>query len=76
MTGLRALSTFSIAARDPVRDDWGAAVQSNYLAVGALVPFVRAGVGVVLTQATASRSLAEAALAALTEGMASQDVLA
>ena len=70
------MSTFSIAAWDPVRGDWGAAVQSNYLAVGALVPFVRAGVGVVLTQATASRPLALAALAELQAGQGAARALA
>jgi len=76
MARVPPLSTFSIAAWDPVRQDWGAAVLSNYLAVGALVPFVRAQVGVVLTQATASRPLAEAALAGLAEGLAADEVLA
>lgn len=71
MVRVPPLSTFSIAAWDPVRQDWGAAVLSNYLAVGALVPFVRAQVGVVLTQATASRPLAGPS-----EGLSADEVLA
>lgn len=43
-------STFSIVARDPANGDLGVAVQSKFLAVGAVVPFARAGVGAVATQ--------------------------
>ncbi|MGC9334134.1 MAG: DUF1028 domain-containing protein, partial [Anaerolineae bacterium] len=32
-------STFSIVAYDPERQEWGVAVQSKFLAVGALVPW-------------------------------------
>ncbi len=43
--------TFSITARCPRSGQFGVAVASKYLAVGAAVPFVRAGVGAVATQA-------------------------
>lgn len=43
--------TFSITARCPRTGQFGVAVASKYLAVGAVVPFVRAGVGAVATQA-------------------------
>jgi uncharacterized Ntn-hydrolase superfamily protein len=43
--------TFSIAAFDPENGDVGVAVQSKYFAVGAVVPWARAGVGAVATQA-------------------------
>lgn len=43
--------TFSITARCPRSEQFGVAVASKYLAVGAAVPFVRAGVGAVATQA-------------------------
>ena len=46
--------TFSIVARDPVTRDLGVAVQSRFLAVGAVVPWAAAGVGAVATQALAN----------------------
>jgi uncharacterized Ntn-hydrolase superfamily protein len=44
-------STFSIVALDPANGDLGIAVQSKFLAVGSVVPWARAGVGAVATQA-------------------------
>ena len=43
--------TFSIVAADPASGEVGCAVQSKYLAIGAVTPWVRAGVGAVATQA-------------------------
>jgi uncharacterized Ntn-hydrolase superfamily protein len=43
--------TFSIVATDPATGEVGCAVQSKYLAIGAVTPWVRAGVGAVATQA-------------------------
>ena len=43
--------TFSIVAADPATDEVGCAVQSKYFAIGAVTPWVRAGVGAVATQA-------------------------
>ncbi len=45
------VATFSIVAVDPLSGQVGVAVQSKYLAVGAVVPWARAGVGAVATQA-------------------------
>ncbi|WP_033294105.1 DUF1028 domain-containing protein [Amycolatopsis jejuensis] len=42
--------TYSIVARDPATGEIGVAVQSHYFGVGSLVPWARAGVGVVATQ--------------------------
>lgn len=42
--------TFSVAGRDPRTGDIGVAVASKFLAVDALVPFVKSGVGAVATQ--------------------------
>jgi uncharacterized Ntn-hydrolase superfamily protein len=44
-------STFSICAADPATGEVGCAVQSKYFAVGTVVPWARAGVGAVATQA-------------------------
>src|SRR5262245_19391639 len=38
-------NTYSLVAYDPERQEWGVVVASKYLAVGAAVPFARAGVG-------------------------------
>jgi len=46
--------TYSIVALDPATGDLGVAVQSKFLAVGAVVPWARAGVGAIATQAFAN----------------------
>lgn len=43
--------TLSIVAADPTTGEVGCAVQSKYLAIGAVTPWVRAGIGAVATQA-------------------------
>jgi uncharacterized Ntn-hydrolase superfamily protein len=43
--------TFSIVAADPEAGEVGCAVQSKYFSVGSVVPWARAGVGAVATQA-------------------------
>ena len=55
-------STFSIVAFDPDTGDFGVAVQSKFLAVGAVVPWARAGVGAIATQAHANVSFGPAGL--------------
>ncbi|WFU71485.1 DUF1028 domain-containing protein [Bradyrhizobium sp. CB2312] len=42
--------TYSIIARDPITGELGVASQSHYFALGRVVTFARAGVGVVATQ--------------------------
>lgn len=61
--------TFSIVAADPRTGDVGVAVQSKFLAVGALVPWVKAGVGAVATQAFADVTLGPRGLALLARGV-------
>ncbi len=51
MRGERITATFSIVATDHVTGEVGCAVQSKYFAVGTVVPWVKAGVGAVATQA-------------------------
>ncbi len=51
---MRVVATFSIVAFDPETSALGVAVQSKFLAVGAVVPWARAGVGAVATQALAN----------------------
>ncbi len=62
------LSTFSIVARDPDTDDLGVATQSRFIAVGAVVPWAKAKVGAVATQAAANVSYGPRGLALLEEG--------
>ena len=51
---MRVVATFSIVASDPDTEALGVAVQSKFLAVGAVVPWARARVGAVATQALAN----------------------
>jgi uncharacterized Ntn-hydrolase superfamily protein len=50
----KIVATFSIVGFDPETDSLGVAVQSKFLAVGSVVPWGRAGVGAVATQAMAN----------------------
>jgi uncharacterized Ntn-hydrolase superfamily protein len=61
--------TFSIVAADPGAGDWGVAVASKFPAVGAVVPWARAGVGAIATQAYANTSFGPAGLALLERGL-------
>jgi len=60
--------TYSIVAADPDAREVGCAVQSRYFAVGAAVPWVRAGVGAVATQAFALSASGPRLLDALAAG--------
>jgi uncharacterized Ntn-hydrolase superfamily protein len=46
--------TFSIVAADLDRGEWGVAVQSKFICVGAVVPWAEAEVGAIATQALAN----------------------
>jgi uncharacterized Ntn-hydrolase superfamily protein len=67
--------TFSIVAADPVREEWGVAVASKFLAVGAVVSFAEAGVGAVATQAWANVAFGADGIALLSAGRSAEDVL-
>jgi uncharacterized Ntn-hydrolase superfamily protein len=69
------VNTFSIVAHDPGRKEWGVAVASKYLAVGAVVPFAKAGVGAVATQAYVNVSYGPRGLELLAEGKSAEEVL-
>ncbi len=53
--------TFSIVAHDPASQSWGVAVASKFLAVGAVVPWGRAGTGAIATQANANLTYGQTA---------------
>ncbi|BDG60667.1 DUF1028 domain-containing protein [Caldinitratiruptor microaerophilus] len=69
------VATFSIVARDPVAGEWGVAVQSRFLAVGAVVPWARAGVGAIATQSFANTTYGPKGLELLAGGLSAQEVL-
>ncbi len=74
--GALRLSTFSIAARDPLTGMLGVAVSSKAFSAGSLCPFVAAGVGAVATQAWVNPYLGPAILALLGGGLAAEEALA
>src|SRR6185436_17768406 len=57
--------TYSIVARDPETGELGAAVQSHWFSVGAIVTWARPGVGAVCTQSVAEPAYGPALLDAL-----------
>ena len=65
---LRIVATFSIVACDPETGALGVAVQSKFLAVGSVVPWARAGVGAVATQALANFNYGPRGLQLLSRG--------
>ena len=71
----QGLSTYSIVGYDPTAQEWGVAVQSKFLAVGAVVPWAQAGVGAVATQSYANTSFGPDGLALMAQGLSAQDVL-
>jgi len=69
------LSTFSIVACDLEAQEWGVAVQSKFLAVGAIVPWARAGVGAVATQSYANVSFGSRGLELMAGGLSAPEAL-
>jgi uncharacterized Ntn-hydrolase superfamily protein len=68
-------ATFSICALDAESGEIGVAVQSKYFAVGNVVPWAKAGVGAVATQAAGVAAYGPRVLAALEDGAAPADAL-
>jgi uncharacterized Ntn-hydrolase superfamily protein len=66
--------TWSIVARDPETGGFGVAVTSCFFAVGALIPYVQAGVGAIATQAMVNKTLGPRGLAMMAEGLAPAEV--
>jgi uncharacterized Ntn-hydrolase superfamily protein len=67
--------TFSIVAADLEKGDWGVAVASKFPAVGAIVPYARAGIGAVATQSWANTTYGPDGLALMDGGVTAQDAL-
>lgn len=67
--------TFSIVARDPEKKEWGVAVASRVLAVGAVVPYAKAGVGAIATQSWANVTYGPRGLEMLAAGKSADETL-
>lgn len=69
------INTFSIAARDPKSGKFGVAVSTKLPAVGSLVPFARAGVGAIASQAWSNPLLGVDGLDLLEQGHSADETL-
>ena len=67
--------TFSIVGTDPETGDWGVAVASKFPCVGAVVPYARAGVGAVATQAWGNTSFGPDGLDLMASGVPAGEAL-
>ena len=68
-------ATFSIVAADPEAGEVGVAVASRFFAVGAVVPWARAGVGAVATQANANTTFGPRGLELLAQGLTPEEAV-
>jgi uncharacterized Ntn-hydrolase superfamily protein len=69
------VATFSIVGYDPETGDLGVAVQSKFFAVGSVVPFAKAGVGAIASQALGNTSYGPRGLAMLELGVTPEATL-
>jgi uncharacterized Ntn-hydrolase superfamily protein len=68
--------TYSIVARDPETGRFGVAVQSHFLGVGPVVPWLEAGVGAIATQASVNISFGPIGVEMLRAGQTAEEVVA
>ena len=69
------IATYSIVAWDSLTGDLGVAVQSKFLGVGAVVPYAKAGVGAIATQAFANTTYGPEGLKFLEQGLDARRVV-
>ncbi|QHJ70657.1 DUF1028 domain-containing protein [Planococcus halotolerans] len=69
------VATFSIIGADPKTGEVGVAVQSKFLAVGAVVPWAKANVGAVATQSWANTKFGPEGLELLEKGLSPDEVI-
>src|SRR5438067_9086691 len=69
------VATYSIVACDLAAGQWGVAVQSKFLAVGAVVPWAEPHVGAIATQSYANPRYGPDGLALLREGLSADEVV-
>lgn len=72
---MNLIHTFSIAAYDPGRKEWGVAVQSKFLAAAAVVSWAEANAGAVATQSYANVTYGRTGLDLMAAGRAAEEVL-
>jgi uncharacterized Ntn-hydrolase superfamily protein len=72
---VKSVATFSIVAFDSRTEELGVAVQSKFLAVGSVVPWARAGVGAVATQALANVDYGPRGLDLMSRGKTAEETL-
>lgn len=72
---MRHLSTFSISAFDAKAQAWGVAVASKFPAVGAVVPWTKAGAGAVATQSAANTTFGPRGLELMSSGLSAEETL-
>ncbi len=70
----RPVATFSLAACDLDRRQWGVAVASKFLAVGSVVPWAEPEAGAVATQSYANPRYGPDGLALLRQGLGAEEV--
>lgn len=73
---MKRIATFSIVAFDPQRQEWGVAVQSKFLAAGAVVSWAQAGAGAVATQSYANVTYGARGLALMAAGVPAEETIA
>jgi len=73
---MKRIATFSIVAFDPQRQEWGVAVQSKFLAAGAVVSWAQAGAGAVATQSYANVTYGARGLALMAAGAPAEETIA
>ncbi len=69
------ISTFSIVARDSTAGELGVAVASRFFAVGTVVPWAQANIGVVATQSFANTSFGWRGLDLLFQGLTPKETI-
>jgi len=72
---MQPITTFSIVAYDPGREEWGVAVQSKFLAVGAVVSSARAGIGAVATQSYVNITYGPEGIDMMGKGMSARETI-
>jgi uncharacterized Ntn-hydrolase superfamily protein len=71
----KLIHTFSIAAYDPGKKEWGVAVQSKFLAAAAVVSWARANAGSVATQSYANVSYGYRGLDLMEGGLSAEQTI-
>ncbi|MCK4512674.1 DUF1028 domain-containing protein [bacterium] len=69
------VATFSIVAFDEATGELGVAVQSKFFAVGSVVPWARAGVGAIASQAFGNTTFGPRGLDLIEEGLSLEEIL-